>query len=131
MGGGSEMATTRKAPRKSSRRTSKANAKAVIDGHAEVSAELHPNGANPAEAHPGGEINGTSATNGSHPEHAPEHLITANNGAGLHQTAVEPTFEQIQLRAYHLFLARGCAHGGDISDWLTAERELRRAGDNT
>ena len=28
------------------------------------------------------------------------------------------------MRAYELYLARGCADGGDFDDWLAAEREL-------
>jgi hypothetical protein len=32
--------------------------------------------------------------------------------------------EQIALKAYWLFLERGCVHGHDLDDWLTAEREL-------
>jgi hypothetical protein len=32
--------------------------------------------------------------------------------------------EQIQRRAYELFLARGGVHGNDWIDWFTAEREL-------
>lgn len=35
-----------------------------------------------------------------------------------------PTREQIAQRAYELWLARGCAHGNDIGDWLEAERQL-------
>jgi len=35
-----------------------------------------------------------------------------------------PTFEQIQRRAYELFVARGGRHGSDLADWLTAEQEL-------
>jgi hypothetical protein len=31
----------------------------------------------------------------------------------------------IERRAYELYLARGCAHGHDLEDWLQAERELR------
>ena len=34
------------------------------------------------------------------------------------------TVEQIQRRAYELFLARGGVHGNDWIDWFTAEREL-------
>ena len=30
----------------------------------------------------------------------------------------------VARRAYDLYLARGCAHGHDIDDWLQAEREL-------
>ncbi|MBV8771962.1 MAG: DUF2934 domain-containing protein [Deltaproteobacteria bacterium] len=35
-----------------------------------------------------------------------------------------PSFEQIQQRAYELFLARGGTHGCDWADWFTAEQEL-------
>ena len=37
----------------------------------------------------------------------------------------EPTEERIAKRAYEFFLARGCAHGKDVDDWLAAEKELR------
>lgn len=37
----------------------------------------------------------------------------------------EPTREEIQLRAYEIYLARGRADGHDLDDWLQAERELR------
>ncbi len=32
--------------------------------------------------------------------------------------------DRIAMRAYELYLARGCADGGDFDDWLAAEREL-------
>ena len=35
-----------------------------------------------------------------------------------------PTREEIELRAYHLYLERGGASGQDVEDWLQAEREL-------
>ena len=35
---------------------------------------------------------------------------------------------EIARRAYDLYLARGCAHGHDVEDWLQAERELRGVG---
>jgi hypothetical protein len=35
-----------------------------------------------------------------------------------------PSFEQIQRRAYELFMARGGTHGCDWADWFTAEQEL-------
>jgi hypothetical protein len=41
----------------------------------------------------------------------------AKNGAS-------PSFEQIQCRAYELFVARGGTHGCDLADWLMAEQEL-------
>ncbi len=36
----------------------------------------------------------------------------------------KPSEEQIQRRAYELFLQRGCEQGRDVEDWLEAEREL-------
>lgn len=36
-----------------------------------------------------------------------------------------PSNEEIQRRAFELFLARGRQHGRAQEDWLTAERELR------
>jgi DUF2934 family protein len=41
---------------------------------------------------------------------------------------VGPTHEQIQERAYQLFLERGGEHGGDVSDWYTAEKLLTEGG---
>lgn len=38
------------------------------------------------------------------------------------QTA--PTLEQIQARAYEIYLERRGAPGSEIEDWLQAEREL-------
>ena len=36
--------------------------------------------------------------------------------------------EGIALRAYQIFLERGCEHGHDVDDWLQAEREIRSGG---
>jgi hypothetical protein len=38
---------------------------------------------------------------------------------------VQVTHRDIALRAYLLYLARGCEHGHDVDDWLQAERELQ------
>ena len=38
---------------------------------------------------------------------------------------IMPTGEQIRERAYELYIARGCEEGQELSDWLTAERELK------
>jgi hypothetical protein len=38
---------------------------------------------------------------------------------------------EIARRAYQLYEQRGRAHGGDIDDWLLAERELGVARDST
>ena len=35
-----------------------------------------------------------------------------------------PTHEEIQLRAYHIYLERGGAPGDELGDWAAAEREL-------
>jgi len=35
-----------------------------------------------------------------------------------------PDPQAIAQRAYELFLARGGVHGDDVTDWLSAEREL-------
>jgi DUF2934 family protein len=37
--------------------------------------------------------------------------------------------EEIAERAYAMYLARGCAEGGDREDWFAAERELRARTD--
>jgi hypothetical protein len=42
---------------------------------------------------------------------------TAKNGTS-------PGFEQIQRRAYELYMARGGIHGCDWADWFIAEQEL-------
>ena len=39
-------------------------------------------------------------------------------------TKAAPTLEQIQARAYELYLERRGAPGSQIDDWLRAEREL-------
>ena len=38
------------------------------------------------------------------------------------------TLEQIQQRAYEIFLERRGAPGSEVEDWLCAERELAQAG---
>ena len=35
-----------------------------------------------------------------------------------------PTAEQIEVRAYELYLERDCEDGHDVADWLAAEKEL-------
>jgi DUF2934 family protein len=61
----------------------------------------------------------------------PEGAVTAASrgraraiAAPAAQNGRAPSFEQIQRRAYELFIARGAAHGGDWADWFTAEHEL-------
>jgi hypothetical protein len=38
----------------------------------------------------------------------------------------EPTQEEIQTRAFQLYLSEGCKEGNDLEYWLRAEKELRR-----
>ena len=35
-----------------------------------------------------------------------------------------PTYEEIALRAYLIYLERGCTPGDPMQDWLQAEQEL-------
>jgi hypothetical protein len=35
-----------------------------------------------------------------------------------------PTSEEIELRAYQIYIERGGAHGHDVEDWVQAKREL-------
>lgn len=41
------------------------------------------------------------------------------------RSATVSTQEQIAVRAYEIFVARGQQHGRDLEDWLQAESELR------
>ena len=36
----------------------------------------------------------------------------------------QPTQEEIALRAYHIYLERGCVPGNELEDWIEAERQL-------
>ena len=40
------------------------------------------------------------------------------------------TREEIEQRAYKLFLARGAGDGHDLEDWIQAERELQEGDDS-
>ena len=42
-----------------------------------------------------------------------------------------PTFEEIELRAYQIYIERGCADGHDVDDWVQAEHELYERYANT
>ena len=37
----------------------------------------------------------------------------------------DPVHEQIQLRAYQIWLASDGGHGNDVQHWLQAEKEIR------
>lgn len=40
-------------------------------------------------------------------------------------TTPTPSYEEIAVAAYHIYLERGGLHGRDFDDWLDAERSLR------
>ena len=42
----------------------------------------------------------------------------------------EPPFEQIQVRAYEIYIQRGRTDGLDLDDWLQAEEELKTSRQN-
>jgi DUF2934 family protein len=42
-----------------------------------------------------------------------------------------PTYEEIELLAYQIYIERGCADGHDVDDWLQAEHELSEKYANT
>jgi len=48
-------------------------------------------------------------------------VITVESRNDQHQEIILST---IAKRAYELFERRGCAHGFDLEDWITAEKEL-------
>jgi hypothetical protein len=48
----------------------------------------------------------------------------SNSDVQAKQVRRTPTAEDIQLRAYEIYVERGGIHGLDTDDWLQAEREL-------
>jgi len=42
------------------------------------------------------------------------------------KASYEPTQEEIQTRAFEIYLSEGCKEGNDLEYWLRAEKELRR-----
>jgi hypothetical protein len=67
----------------------------------------------------------STATNTSPAEARTPPMIQQPHPSSQQMVTIPP--EEIARRAYELFMARGCAHGGDIDDWLLAESELVRA----
>lgn len=61
---------------------------------------------------------------------APEPVVpslnttSASAAASLGSLKTSPTREQIQQRAYELYVAGGCIPGHDLDNWLQAERDL-------
>ena len=42
-------------------------------------------------------------------------------------TVTKPSYDEIALRAYHIYLERSRTPGDTMQDWLQAERELTEA----
>jgi hypothetical protein len=40
----------------------------------------------------------------------------------------EPTQEEIQTRAFEIYVSEGCKEGNDLEYWVRAEQELRSPG---
>jgi hypothetical protein len=43
----------------------------------------------------------------------------------VQEASIHPTTGEIALRAYHIYLERGCASGNALEDWIRAESELQ------
>ncbi len=55
----------------------------------------------------------------------PKRIEKSSSVGGEPQTAEgHPTREEIELRAYQIYLQRGGVQGQEVEDWLQAEREL-------
>ena len=54
-------------------------------------------------------------------KHSQNWVIAVESRNDQHQEIILAT---IARRAYHLFERRGYAHGFDLDDWMTAEKEL-------
>lgn len=55
----------------------------------------------------------------------PARVIQKSMPAADVTAGLEPTLQEVQERAYQIYLARNGAPGDSTSDWLQAERELR------
>jgi hypothetical protein len=40
----------------------------------------------------------------------------------------QPSPEEIQTRAFEIYVSEGCKEGNDLENWLRAEKELRAQG---
>jgi hypothetical protein len=48
--------------------------------------------------------------------------------AAVPAASYQPTQEEIQTRAFEIYLAEGCREGSDLDNWIRAEQELRARG---
>jgi hypothetical protein len=51
-------------------------------------------------------------------------VTTSGTSKKTKKPVTPPTNEEIALRAYHIYLGRGCTPGDPMQDWLRAEQEL-------
>ena len=67
------------------------------------------------------------ATTGPDAPAGPDVIDTFVTNQSVDQEAdVDPTEDEIRVRAYQRYLERGGGHGFAFDDWLHAEQELRR-----
>jgi len=52
-------------------------------------------------------------------------IDTATDMQAASADQVNPAYDEIAEAAYHRFLSRGGQDGGDVDDWIEAERDLR------
>ena len=62
-------------------------------------------------------------TESSGPEEHPAKAFPSQQEMQMNERKL-PTAEQIERRAYELYIDRGCEDGHALADWLAAEREL-------
>lgn len=67
----------------------------------------------------------TTAKQASSNTATPKKTTTRRRATQPKVATVTPTHQQIEQRAFEIFLARNGAPGDAHSDWLQAERELR------
>lgn len=59
---------------------------------------------------------------------APSDRAVAEEAARIYPDTNEgrPTPDEIAAEAYKIYQGRGASHGGDVDDWLEAERRLQK-----
>lgn len=57
----------------------------------------------------------------------PPTLVKAAKAAPA-PASYQPTQEEIQTRAFEIYVSEGCREGSDLENWLRAERDLRTTG---
>jgi len=56
-----------------------------------------------------------------------DNVVTMPAEKSATSSSTESTPDAIARRAFELYCARGCEHGHDVDDWLSAEQELLAA----